>query len=82
VAVGGGDGDGVDGFFDEGADVGEDFLAVERAVREAHGREGGADDEAEAGVAGGLAAGFGLGGDALDIGGGDEALEAVVGRRR
>ena len=79
VAVGGGDGDGVDGFFDEGADVGEDFLAVERAVREAHGREGGADDEAEAGVAGGLAAGFGLGGDALDIGGGDEALEAVVG---
>ncbi len=79
VAVGGGDGDGVDGFFDEGADVGEDFFTVERAAREAHGGEGGADDEAKAGVAGGLAAGFGLGGDALDVGSGDEALEAVVG---
>lgn len=79
MAVGGGDGDGVDGFFDEGAYVGEDFLAVERAAREAHGGEGGTDDEAEAGVAGGLAAGFGLGGDALDIGGRDEALEAIVG---
>jgi len=31
------------------------------------------------GVAGGLAAGLGLGGDALDVGGGDEAAEAVVG---
>ena len=79
VAVGGRDGDGVDGFFDEGADVGEDFFAVERSAWEAHGREGGADNEAEAGVAGGFAAGFGLGGDALDVGSGDEAFEAVVG---
>ena len=37
VAVGGGDCDGVDGFFDEGADVGENFFAVERAVGEANG---------------------------------------------
>ena len=30
-------------------------------------------------VAGGLAAGFGLGGDALDVGGGDEAAQTIVG---
>jgi len=37
VAVGGGDGDGVDVFVDEVADVGEDFFAVEGAVGQADG---------------------------------------------
>src|SRR5690606_31040228 len=64
VAVRGGDGDAVDGFVDEGADVGNDAVAVEGAVGQADGGEGGADDEAEGGVAGGAPTGIGLGGDA------------------
>jgi hypothetical protein len=78
VAVGGGDGDGVNGLVHELADVGDDLLAVEFAAGLADGGDGGADDEAELGVAGGFAAGLGLAGDALDVGDGDQAAEAVL----
>jgi len=78
VTVGGGDGDGVDVFVDEVADMGDDFLAVEGAVGEADWSDGGAGDESEVGVAGGLPAGFRVGDDAVDVGEGDEAAEVVL----
>ena len=79
MTVGGGDGDSVDGLVDEVADVSEDFFAIKRAIGQTDRREGGADDEAEMRVARGLAAGFGFGGDALDVGGRDEAAQTIVG---
>jgi hypothetical protein len=78
VAVGGGDGDDVNGLVHELADVGDDFVAVEFAAGLADGGDGGADDEAELGVARGFAAGLGLAGDALDVGDGDQAAEAIL----
>ncbi len=78
MAVGGGDGDGVDVFVGQVADVGEDFFAVEGAVGQAHGGDGGAGDEAELRVAGGFPAGLGVGDDAIYVGEGDETAQAIV----
>ena len=79
VAVGGRDGDGVNGLFRECADVGENSFAVEFTGRRAHRGNRGPGDEAEMLVAGGLAAALGFVGDALDVGDGDEAAEVVFG---
>ncbi|OQB89931.1 MAG: hypothetical protein BWX86_02335 [Verrucomicrobia bacterium ADurb.Bin122] len=79
VSVGGGDGDAVHGLGDELADLGDNAVAVEGAVGLADGGGGGATEEAECGIARGFAARFGLVHDALHVGAGDEALEAVLG---
>src|SRR5690606_22724891 len=78
VAVGGGDGDGVDVFADEVADVFEDLVPIKAAVGQAHGGDGRADHETEGGVAGGFAAGLGLGEDAVNVREGGEAAKVVV----
>jgi len=77
VAVGDGDGHTVDGFVHKLSDVIDDVVAIEGAVGTAHGRKGGAHDEAEFRIAGGAAAGGGFGGDALDIRKRGEAAEVI-----
>ncbi len=76
--VGGGDGNGIDAFIDELADMAEDAVAVEFAVRLAVGGNGGAAHQAEVAVAGGFDRLLGLLLDALDVAEGEEAAEAVL----
>jgi len=77
-AMGGGYGNGVDTLVDQIADVPEDAVAVERTVLLAVGGDGGAADEAEMRVAGGLDRLLLLGLDSLDVGQGEESAQAVL----
>jgi len=79
VAVGGGDGDGIDASFDEGSDVIEDAVTVKFAEGVAGGGDGGAAEAAEVAIAGGFELGVLFLGDPFDVTESEEAVQVILG---